>query len=88
VNGPPLRLEGIDQEVAVRVARKDGRQVVSLRSLARGGEFVVECEVYPVSGLQIDPLVPGPYAFATSQEASSFLDEALEALTYLGCDVS
>jgi len=41
-----------------------------------------------VAGLQVDPLVPGPYTFATSQEASFFVDEALEALTYLGCDVA
>lgn len=88
MNAPALRLEGDDQELAVRTARKDGRQVVSLRSLARGGQFVVECEVYPVAGLQVDPLVPGPYTFATSQEASFFVDEALEALTYLGCDVA
>jgi hypothetical protein len=86
---PALGLSGEDQELAVRTARKEGRQVVSLRSIARAsGEFVVECEVYPVSGLKVEPLTPGPYTFATSQEASLFVDEALEALTYLGCDVA
>jgi hypothetical protein len=88
VNASALRLDGDDQELAIRTARKEGRQVVSLRSLMRGGQYVVECEVYPVSGLRVDPLVPGPYTFATSQEASFFVDEALEALTYLGCEVA
>ena len=88
MNTPALRLDGDAQELAVRTARKDGRQVVSLRSLARGDHFVVECEVYPVSGLTVDPLRRGPYTFATAQEASFFVDEALEALTYLGCEVA
>ena len=86
---PAAELKLRDEELAVRTARKDGRQVVSLRSIARaGGDFVVECEVYPVSGLRVEPLTPGPYAFATSHEVSYFIDEALEALTYLGCEVS
>jgi hypothetical protein len=85
----PLRLEGEDQELAVRTARKDGRQVVSLRSIVRAsGEFVIECEVYPVSGLRVEPLTPGPYTFESSQDATRFVDEALEALTYLGCEVA
>ncbi len=77
-----------ERELAVRTARKDGRQVVTLRSVERGLECVVECEVYPVSGLQVDPLRPGPYRFGSAQEASFFVEEALQALTYLGCDVS
>jgi hypothetical protein len=86
---PAADLKLRDEELAVRTARKDGRQVVSLRSIARAaGDFVVECEVYPVSGLRVEPLTPGPYTFATSHEASYFIDEALEALTYLGCEVS
>ncbi len=77
-----------ERELSVRTARKDGRQVVSLRSLERGGAAIVECEVYPVSGLSVDPLTPGPYAFANAQEASAFIDDALQALMYLGCDVA
>ena len=82
-----LRLTDEPVELAVRTASKDGRQVVSLRTVERGGRAVVNCEVYPVSGLTVEPLQPGPYTFATPQEATSFVDEALEALTYLGCDV-
>ncbi len=79
---------GEERELSVRTARKDGRQVISLRSVERDGACVVECEVYPVGGLAIDPLTPGPYAFASVPEASRFIDEALQALMYLGCDVA
>ena len=77
-----------ERELSVRTARKDGRQVLSLRSVERGGACVVECEVYPVGDLAIDPLTPGPYTFATVPEAARFIDEALQALMYLGCDVA
>jgi hypothetical protein len=74
-------------QLAIRTARKDGRQVVTMRSVARKNEFVVECEVYPVSGLRVDPLNPGPYAFPTAADADAFLEEATRALTTLGCEV-
>ena len=79
---------GPKAEVAARSARKDGRQVASLRLVEEGGAFVVECEVYPVSGLRVEPLRPGPYRFAAVSEGTAFMDEAVRALTYLGCDVS
>lgn len=75
-------------ELAVRSARKDGRQVVTLRCVDEGVECVVECEVYPVSGLRVEPLRPGPYRFPNAEDAGAFMDEAVKALTYLGCDVS
>jgi hypothetical protein len=77
-----------ERDLAESTARKDGRQVVTLRSLARGAEFFVECEVYPVSGLHVEPLRPGPYRFSTEEEAQLFMSEASRALTFLGCDVS
>ena len=76
------------RELAVRAARKDGRNVVTLRSIELNGEAIVECEVYPVSGLRVEPLRPGPYRFRTPDEAGAFVDEAMQALAYLGCDVS
>jgi len=80
---------GVDEhELAVKTARKDGRQVATIRAVQRGLEIAVECEVYPVSGLVIDPLNPGPYAFGTPAEATAFVDEAAKALTFLGCEVS
>ena len=31
---------------------------------------------------------PGPYTFANAHEATSFVTEAVEALMYLGCDIT
>ena len=84
----PAVPDGEVQELSVRSARKDGKQVVTLRSTQHATECVVECEVYPVSGLAVDPLSPGPYTFGTAQEATAFVDEAMQALTYLGCEVA
>lgn len=79
-------LQGV--EVDRRSARKDGREVVALRCVDTGaGGFVVECDVYPVDAVRVEPLRPGPYTFATRGEAEAFLDEAGKALTYLGCDL-
>ena len=77
-----------EDQLAIRTANKDGRPVVTMRSVARANEVVVECEVYPVSGLRVDPLNPGPYAFPTEAEADVFLDEAVRALKTLGCEVA
>jgi hypothetical protein len=71
-----------------KTARKDGKQVVTLRAVQRGIVCAVECEVYPVSGLRVDPLSPGPYTFATPAEAEAFVEEAAQALAYLGCEVA
>jgi hypothetical protein len=86
VSEPAVELTG--DEVDRRSARKDGREIVALRCVDADGAFVVECDVYPVSGLRVEPLRPGPYRFATRNEADAFLDEAVRALEYLGCDVS
>jgi hypothetical protein len=75
-------------EIAVHSARKDGREVVRLRSVDEGGPCVIECEVYPLSGLRVEPLRPGPYRFTSRTEADAFVKEAVLALTYLGCDVA
>lgn len=82
----PADLQGV--EVARRSARKDGREVVALRCVDTGvNGFVVECDVYPVNGIRVEPLRPGPYKFATRAQADAFMDEAAKALTYLGCEL-
>jgi hypothetical protein len=86
---PPVDAAAVDPgeevELDVRTLRKDGKQVVTIRAVQRGASCAVECEVYPVSGLRIDPLNPGPYTFATPEEATDFVSEAVQALTTLGC---
>jgi hypothetical protein len=84
--GPEPDLAGV--ELSVHSARKEGREVVRLRSVDQGGACIIECEVYPLSGLRIEPLRPGPYRFTSSSEADAFVNEAVLALTYLGCDVA
>ena len=71
-----------------RHAKKDGRRVVILRLFEREEQFVVECDVYPTNSLRVEPLHPGPYHFAARDEAATFIEEALLALEYLGCEVS
>lgn len=72
----------------MRTARKDGRQVVTLRRSHADGQVVVECEVYPVNSLRVEPIRPGPYRFETEEEANAFVEETGRALEYLGCAVS
>ena len=84
VRSDPLDGEELDR----RSARKDGREIVALRCVELLNGFTIECDVYPVDGLRVEPLRPGPYRFGTRKEANAFIDEAVRALEYLGCDVS
>jgi hypothetical protein len=72
----------------VKTARKDGRQVVTLRREQSDDQVVVHCEVYPVNSLRVEPIRPGPYVFNSEDEAKTFVDETSRALEYLGCTVS
>jgi len=71
-----------------KTARKDGRQVATLRRLALGTQFIVESDVYPVGTMRVEPVRPGPYVFGTRDEASAFIEETTLALEYLGCEIS
>lgn len=72
-------------ELLVRHARKGGRPVAVLRLLDHGSECVVETEVYPPNATTA--VRTGPYTFVSSQLATTFVTDAVEALMYLGCDV-
>lgn len=75
-------------ELDRRSARKDGREVVALRCVDTGANgFVVECDVYPVDAVRVEPLRPGPYTFATRAQADAFMNEASKTLKYLGCEL-
>jgi len=76
------------QELALRSARKGGRELVRMRYVEEQTGFLVECEVYPVGGLRVEPLRPGPYRFGTRDEADTFIRETITILEYLGCDVT
>jgi hypothetical protein len=72
----------------VSAVKKDGRPVVRLRCADYVTEWIVECDVYPVDELSVEPRTAGPYVFGTAQEARSFVETSLLALQILGCDVS
>ena len=71
-----------------RTARKEGKQVATLRRLMLGSQFIVESDVYPVGTMRIEPVRPGPYIFGSREEAAAFIEETTLALEYLGCEVS
>jgi hypothetical protein len=72
----------------VSSVRKDGKPVVRLRCADYGTEWIVECDVYPVNELSVEPKTAGPYVFGTAQDAKAFVDTSLLALEILGCDVT
>ena len=76
-----------ERELATRHAKRGSQHVVTIRCVERGGQIQIECDVYPVDSLRVEPLRAGPYTFAAEQEARRFLDEATLSLQYLGCDV-
>jgi hypothetical protein len=71
-----------------RTARKEGRQVATLRRLQLGSQFIVESDVYPVGTMRVEPIRPGPYVFTSREEATAFIDETTQALEYLGCEIA
>ena len=71
-----------------RTARKEGKQVATLKRLMLGSQFIVESDVYPVGTMRIEPVRPGPYVFGSREEAAAFIEETTLALEYLGCEVS
>ena len=75
------------RELFVRHARRDGRSIAVMRAVDYGDSCVVEAEVFP-SGPGAQPTYPGLYTFANAHEATSFVTEAVEALMYLGCDIT
>jgi hypothetical protein len=72
----------------VSAVKKDGQPVVRLRCADFGTEWVVECDVYPVDELAVEPRIAGPYTFGTAQEARNFVETSVLALEILGCDVA
>ncbi len=89
MNEPAVQPDALrGEELARRSARKDGREIVTMRCVETNGAFAIECDVYPADGLRVEPLRPGPYRFATRADADAFIDEAVRALEHLGCEIS
>ncbi len=58
--------------------------MVAVVTVATDG-LTVAAQAFPRADGQ--PVAAGPFRFGTPAEASAFLDEAIDALTHLGCDV-
>ena len=71
----------------VSAVRQDGRPVVRLRCADYGDEWVVNCDVYPVDELSVEPRTAGPYSFRSAHDAKEFVETSLLALQILGCEV-
>ena len=72
----------------VSAVKKDGRPVVRMRCADYGTEWIVECDVYPVDEVSVEPRVAGPYVFDSARAAKSFVETSQMALQLLGCDVA
>jgi hypothetical protein len=83
-------MDGTDADVSelVSAVRKDGRPVVRMRCADYGTEWIVECDVYPVDELSVEPRVAGPYVFDSARAAKSFVETSQIALQILGCEVA
>jgi hypothetical protein len=75
-------------ELFAREIRKDGRPLVAMRAIqGEGGGVIVETEVFPAG------TKPGleprrrPFAFASRDQALRFVDDVLDSLEYLNCNV-
>ena len=75
------------REFAFRRASKNGRTIAVLRGLDYGDSCVVDADVFPRGVAPGAPVRPGPYTFATAEEANDFVAETMRALMYLGCEV-
>jgi hypothetical protein len=77
-----------DRELFAHEARRDGRPIVILRGVARdGGGVTVETKVYPVgSKPDVEPR-ERPFAFGSAEQAARFVDDLLDSLEYLNCQI-
>ena len=68
--------------------RRDGRVVATLRGQQSAAGTTVETEVFPVTSTPGEPGMTRPFAFASTEHARRFADEALVAFEYLNCTVT
>jgi hypothetical protein len=81
-------IAGTRRAAIVRTVTKAGKPVLTFRRHDSPDAIVIDCDVYPLSTMRVEPLRQGPYRFRHPDEAEEFLAEAIQAVQYLGCDVS
>ncbi|MGL6278588.1 MAG: hypothetical protein ACRC50_03425, partial [Gaiella sp.] len=68
-------------------ARREGKVVARLEGVRKpDGSLVVEATVTPLGGGPESALTR-PFPFADAAHARRFVDDALESLEYLGCEI-
>ena len=86
-----LRAPGPDEAgdtLFAHEVRRNGTVVATLRGSWRpDGGVIVDANVVPIGHLP-DDAISRPFAFATAEQASRFVDEALLALEDLECEIS
>lgn len=81
----PLNDDAQPQELYLRRARRNGRSLLSFRALDYGHVCVVEVALGDNEAVEEGGA--RSYRFDTSQGATAFVSEAVEALMYLGCEI-
>lgn len=77
-----------ERELFAHEVRKDGRPIVMLRGIAKdGGAVIVETQVYPAGAKpDVEPR-QRPFAFGSADQAARFVDDVLDSLEYLNCEL-
>jgi hypothetical protein len=76
------------QELFHHELRRDGKIVARLRGVTgEHGAVTVETEVHPVTLHSVEPQRQS-FPFTSREQATRFVDAALDALQYLGCTVT
>ena len=73
------------RELFVRHARKNGRPIVTLRALDEKETCVVDVQF---GGEGVNGSAPQSYRFSDARQASTLVSEAVQALMYLGCEIT
>jgi len=73
-------------EIDVRQIVKDGALVATLMAVDQGDSFTVVTEVFG-QGADSERGLRRPYTFESADAAHAFMNEAITAFTYLGCEV-
>ena len=77
-----------DRQLFSHELRRDGRPVVRLRGIVKdGGAVTVEADVWPVGAKPDREPRRRPFAFGNAEQATRFVDDALDSLEYLNCHV-
>ena len=75
-----------DRELFAHEIRRDGRPIVALRGIMKdGGSVTVLTEVWPVNAKHDLEPRRRPFSFASAEQATRFVDDALDSLEYLNC---